>query len=371
MRDQGRIAGALLIGVGLAYLLDPDRGARRRALVRDRAARAGQKLADGLDATTRDLRNRAGGTAAELRSRFRHEQVDDSVLHERVRSAIGRAVSHPGAIQVTVSDGTVTLRGQVLEHEIGGLIATAERVRGVSEVVNELDVHKTEAGVPSLQGAGRRQTRGGQESWNPATRIAVGAVGAGLLARALSLFPTTGSSQGGMRQWRIQVQKTMNVSAPVDRVWELWSNYENFPRFMSHLREVSRTGEGRSRWVAVGPGGASVSWDAVTTEWVPNERIAWKSVEGAAVENEGRVQFRPNPDGGTQVDVKMSYNPPGGAVGHAVASLLGTDPKRAMDEDMVRLKSLLEAGRTSADEGRVRLDEVATGSSGDTAAGRS
>jgi uncharacterized membrane protein len=76
------------------------------------------------------------------------------------------------------------------------------------------------------------------------------------------------------------------------------------------------------------------------------------------VENAGIVRFRPNPDGTTQIDVRISYNPPGGAIGHAVAALFGADPKRAMDEDMVRLKSLLEEGKTRADGKRVSLDDL-------------
>lgn len=158
MAGQGKFLAGLLAGLGLAYLLDPDRGARRRALARDKATRAGHKLAEGFDATARDLRNRASGTAAELRSRFRREEADDDILHDRVRSAIGRAVSHPGAIHVSVRNGRVTLRGQVLAHEVDQLVATAGKVRSVSEVVNELEVHREPGNVPSLQGGGSEGT---------------------------------------------------------------------------------------------------------------------------------------------------------------------------------------------------------------------
>jgi uncharacterized membrane protein len=102
----------------------------------------------------------------------------------------------------------------------------------------------------------------------------------------------------------------------------------------------------------------SVEWDAVITEWVPNETIAWESVEGSTVETGGRVRFRATPEGSTEINVRMYYKPPAGRLGHTVASLLGTDPKRAMDADMVRLKSLLEEGKTRAKEERVHLEEV-------------
>jgi osmotically-inducible protein OsmY len=154
MSGEGRFIGGLLVGLGLAYILDPDRGSRRRAIARDKAASAGRRLAERAEATARDLRNRAGGTAAELRSRFREDEVGDDILHERVRSAIGRVVSHPGAVTVSVVQGRVTLTGPVLEEEIDELIGTASQVRGVHEVVNELEVHPTADGVPALQGGG-------------------------------------------------------------------------------------------------------------------------------------------------------------------------------------------------------------------------
>src|SRR6476620_4753381 len=101
MQGQSKLLTGVIVGAGAMYLLDPDRGARRRSLLRDRGAHLGHKLGDGLAATARDVRNRSAGAAAELRSRFRDEQVDDAILHDRVRSAIGRVAAHPGAITVT------------------------------------------------------------------------------------------------------------------------------------------------------------------------------------------------------------------------------------------------------------------------------
>jgi len=382
MRDQGKLISGFLTGAGVMYLLDPDRGARRRGLMRDRAARARHKLGGGLDATARDLGNRARGTVAEVRSRFRRETVDDVVLSERVRSTIGRVASHPSAINVAVSEGRVTLQGPVLEHELDDLLRAVKRVRGVTAVANELEVHRESRGVPSLQGGRPREARAelAQESWAPAIRVLTGALGgmlaygglrargpagvvmgmagAGVLARALTNLPARRLVGLGAGRRAVILQKVINVATPIDEAWALWNNYENFPRFMAHLEEVRRTGEGRSHWVAGGPSGRRFEWDAVTTKSVPNELLAWRSVEGFSVETDGIVRFRPNPDGTTQIGVRISYNLPGGTIGHAFAALFGADPKRAMDEDMVRLKSLLEEGKTRADGKQISLDEL-------------
>lgn len=385
MTDHRKTIAGALAGAGLMYLLDPDRGARRRALVRDQAVRARHRFAEGAEATGRDLRNRARGTAAQLRGRFHKETAGDEILHERVRSALGRTVSHPGAIEVLVSQGRVTLQGQVLAHELKELLRTVGGVRGVAEVNNELEVRASAEGIPALQGGRPREARHelAQDNWAPGVRVLTGALGGAvayrglrgqgpaapvlvllggaLLARALTNLPASRLTGIGAGRRAIDLQKTMHVDAPVERVWDLWSDLEGWPRFMSHLKEVRGTSEGRSHWVAVGPAGTSVEWDAITTEWLPNEVIAWKSIEGSTVENSGRVSFTPDERGGTTIDVRMSYNPPAGAIGHSLASLLGVDPRSAMDEDMVRLKSLLEEGKASAGEGQVRLEELRSG----------
>lgn len=385
MKGQGKLIAGMVAGAGAMYLLDPDRGARRRSLLRDQGVHAGNKLSDGLAATARDARNRTVGAAAELRSRFRHDEASDDVLHDRVRAAIGRVVSHPGAITVTVSQGRVTLSGHILADDVDDLIKRVGKARGVSEVRNELEIHRTADGVPALQGVGRpRQQRPEllQENWAPATRLIVGTIGGlvalkgirnkgpvgrtltlaglGLLVRAATNLPPRRLVDLGSGRRGIDVQKTITVAAPVDQVWELWNNFENFPRFMSHVREVRKLDEGMSHWVAVGPAGIPVEWDAIITDWVPNQLIAWESLEGSAVDTTGRVGFRTTNDGATEIDVELCYEPPAGALGHAVASIFGTDPKQAMDEDMVRLKSLLEEGKTRGDGEPVRLEEVAS-----------
>lgn len=382
MARSGMLNG-LLAGAGLMYLLDPDKGRRRRALLRDQFAHLVRELNAGLDTSVRDLRHRSYGMLAGTRSRFRGRDADDPVVEARVRSRIGRVVSHPGSIRVRSEDGRVTLSGPVLAREVDELLATVAAVPGVKQVENQLEVHESAADVPGLQGEGRRPGEAldvMQENWAPATRLlasltggalalyglrhrgvtgaALSTLGLGLLTRGLTNMQTRRLVGANAGRRVIDIHKTINVDAPVETVFEFWSHFENFPRFMEHLREVRRSGENLSHWVAQGPAGIPVEWDAEITQWVPNEVIAWKSVEGSPVGNAGIVRFQPNEKGGTRLDIRMTYNPPAGALGHAVAAFFGADPKHAMDDDLVRFKSLIEHGKTSAHGHSVRREEV-------------
>lgn len=146
----------------------------------------------------------------------------------------------------------------------------------------------------------------------------------------------------------IDVQKTLTIQAPVDTVFQFWDHYENFPRIMSHIKEVRKLDAARSHWTAEGPMGAPVSWEAVITQRVPNRVLAWQSVPGSLVDNAGYVRFTGHRDGSTLVEIKLVYRPPAGELGHHIASWFGDDPKHAMDEDLQRVKTLLEAGKESA-----------------------
>jgi uncharacterized membrane protein len=129
----------------------------------------------------------------------------------------------------------------------------------------------------------------------------------------------------------------------------LWEDYESFPRFMTNVREVRKHQGGRSHWKVTGPLGTRVSWDAEETRRVPNQLLAWKSLPGAAVQHAGVVRLEPVAGDRTCIYVTLSYNPVAGAVGHAVASILGADPKKRLDEDLLRMKTLLEKGRPPHD----------------------
>ncbi|MGH7519229.1 MAG: SRPBCC family protein [Gemmatimonadales bacterium] len=331
MKAPRTLVAGLLLGAGLMYLLDPDRGTRRRHIVRDRLGRARRRVGEELGAAARDVKNRSSGAVAGLRFRFGGDTAADAVIEERVRARLGRLVSHPSAVEVAVIQGEATLGGAVLEDELEDLLGGVARVRGVRRVWNQIDAHADPHGVPQLQGGA----------------------------------PPIGARRARAHRRRtLDVQKTVDIAAPLQEVWALWSDFTRFPRFMTHLREVRVTGPERSHWVAAGPLGAPVEWDAEITEWSERERIAWRSVDDSLVETAGEVRFRQRPDGGTRVELQLSCAPPAGALGKAVATFFGSHPKRQIDDDLLRLKSLLETGRTKAGGSRVRLEDVQAGETG-------
>jgi BON domain len=180
----------VLIGVGLGavllFIADPRTGRRRRAMATDQLVRASRKTRDALDATARDVANRTTGIVAATRARWRSDHVDDRRLLERVRAKLGRACSHPRAIEVEVADGTVTLRGPILADEIDNLLATIRGVPGVASVTNALEAHQSAEGVPALQGHGSiadPELDILQRNWAPATQALMTA--AGLAATAV------------------------------------------------------------------------------------------------------------------------------------------------------------------------------------------
>ena len=150
-----------------------------------------------------------------------------------------------------------------------------------------------------------------------------------------------------------QTTKTIIVGADIDTVYDTWANFENFPHFMKDVKSVTRTGDRMSHWVVQGPLGKQVEWDAETTRLVPGELVSWRSVEGAAVRHAGTLRFDRLADGRARVHVQMSYNPPAGAVGHAVATLLGSDPRHRMNDDLARLKTTIETGVPPRDAAQV------------------
>ena len=171
------------LGTAAMFLLDPDRGRRRRALLRDKLYWCTHKTGEGFRVTARDFNNRARGVASTLQSKFSSAEPGDSVIVDRVRAKLGRVVSHPRAIEVTSTDGNVTLSGPILENEVNDLLTCVRSVQGVNEVVTNLEPHQRADNHPSLQGGAEpagSQFEFFQENWSPAARVVAGSAGAAL-----------------------------------------------------------------------------------------------------------------------------------------------------------------------------------------------
>jgi uncharacterized membrane protein len=363
-------------GAGLMYLLDPDRGRRRRALARDQIVHYLHETADATGTAARDLRHRGVGLVAKSRRRLQPGPPGGEALADRVRARLADATRYPGAIGVQVRDGIVTLAGPVLRQEADQVRRVVADLPGVTGVEDRLEIKEQASDLPPSareQESGRWQPRPEllQQRWAPGPRLLAGAAGGGLVCYGLARRGPSGLLAGvagaavlaraatnrrlarltgvGAGRRAVEIQKHLVLDAPVQAVWALWEDYESFPRFMTNVREVRKHQGGRSHWTVAGPLGTSVSWDAEETRRVPNELLAWTSLPGAAVQHAGVVRLEPVGGDRTRVEVTLSYDPVAGAAGHAVASILGADPKKRLDEDLLRMKTLIEKGRPPHD----------------------
>lgn len=358
------------IGAALMYWYDPDRGPTRRAHLRDRYASAMREAEQATGVSRKDLRNRAQGWAAFARSWFGSKTpVSDDTLAARVRAAIGRASAHPSSIDVSAHDGRVILRGPILAEEVPLVMDCAYGVRGVVDVENQLEIHAVPGDVPGLQGQ-RAAADTLRANWSPTARVgagigggllalrglvrgglasrALGVTGFALLARAATNLDLRRLTGIGARHRGVDIQKTMRIQAPIERVFEIWGHCENYPNFMTHVRHVQPLQNGQStkrwRWTVTGPAGTVFDFDTALTTYERNRAIGWRTEPGALIQHAGHVRFTEEPGGATRADIRMTYNPVAGAVGHAVARLFGADAKHQMDDDLMRMKQYIETG---------------------------
>jgi len=175
-----------------------------------------------------------------------------------------------------------------------------------------------------------------------------------LAYRALSgEWPRVGNGHSANQRTRealsgdrgLHVRESVRLEKPVDEVYRFWRTLENLPKFMNYLDDVSDSGNGRSQWIAKGPAGTRVKWEAEIINDIPNKLIAWRSLGDADVISAGSVNFDTVRNGrSTQVSVHFQYAPPGGRAGALVAKVFGREPSQTVREDLRRLKQLLEAG---------------------------
>lgn len=332
------LAGAA-VGAAVMYMLDPERGAPRRAQSTRKLRELGRQTGDAFGKMVQGVAPRIGelgaavaGAAGDAGSTFSAGASNAS----NATGASGKALD-----ALTSSGGSTGMSGS---GRGSGLSTAMKTMRG--------SMQGAEPSSPQAWGTGMRgaaMAGGGALglygllSARSAIGLAIGLTGLTLLARGVSNRPLSAMLSATGHGKAVEVEKTIRIDASPEQVYDMFANYENFPRFMSNVVEVRDLGERRSHWVVKGPAGTEFAWNAVLTEQDRGHRLAWQSEPGAEVEQAGTITFEPFRNG-TRVTVHMSYRPPAGAVGQAVASLLGSDPKRQMDEDLSRMKSLVERG---------------------------
>ena len=288
--------GGVTVGAGLVYLLDPERGQIRRERLSSRL----RPLVDEVRRTLEAGETETGGLRLQsYGSRIGDlEGLSEATLRPTAR---GEHKSDSGDTTLKVAGGLLALYGLTRR----GKVATILRTLGTGLLLDS--ARRAGLGIPGVPPADRRRA--------------------------------------------VDIQKTLHIDAPIDQVYAFWSNYENFPLFMSHVREVEDLGAGRSRWSVSGPGGLPIEWTAVLTQQAPEEVIAWRSEAGSMLENAGIIRFA-TAGTGTRVNLRFCYHPPAGGAGEAVAQLLGSDPRAKVNEDLGRMKSLLEAITRSETHGK-------------------
>lgn len=370
-------AGALTM-----YFADPDRGKRRRATLRDTIVHSGNEVKRFAGRFGRDVEHRVEGAVAQARGLFEDDdQVSDTVLEQRVSTAVGRAVSHPHAVEVNCTGGSIFLGGWVLADEAGELTSAVRSVRGVRELSTFLNTTDHPEHVSELQGGGRRGHLPDflQQSWSPTGRVLAGLAGAGLIAYGAThrrLIGKTLGVNGAVLLARsvlnaplkrmigadetagVRIQKTVFINASAADLYQFWKNPENYPKVFAHVKQITPEQNGIFLWQVLGPAGIPITWRGRITRLVPEKRIEWWSLPDSVIENHGVIHLEAQKDGQTRIHIDMSYNPPAGLLGHAVAGLLGLDPKSALDHDIIQLKSLFEQGKAGVDGHEVARAEL-------------
>ncbi len=345
--------GGIALGAIAMYIADPVQGRRRRALLQDKLTHFTNSTSRLMDQTLHDAHNRWSGlqaSAMRMISPRQAKPIDDHVLEARVRSRLGRAMSHMRDIEVHAHQGAVTLSGNLDSEEQEKVLRLVAAIPGVESVGGPMETHAEKMSSLSLRSplwiAGAAGA--GFLIWYGLTRrqplsLLAAATGLGLMSRGdegtrrSTVEPSAHGAQG------YEAERTIVIAASPDVVFDVWSRYENFPHFMSQVTEVRDLGQNRSHWIVQGSEGQDVEWDSLLTASERPHRLAWQSEPNASVDHAGVVLLEPAGEG-TRATVRLFWRPPAGASGDTMAVLSAADSERLLEDDLHRMKEFIERG---------------------------
>ena len=156
----------------------------------------------------------------------------------------------------------------------------------------------------------------------------------------------------------VKIEEAVTVNKPAQELYDYFRDLTNAPKFMPHVERVDVESGGiggRSHWVAKGPAGVTVEYDAETINDEPGRLISWQTLGGADVHHAGAARFVDAPGGrGTEVRLNIEYLPPAGFVGRFGSKLLrliGQAPQNDVRQSLRNFKMLMEAGQITSNAG--------------------
>ena len=351
--------GGIALGALAMYLSDPAQGKRRRKQAKEKMRDASGIAAAAMSVAMHEASNRVNSLQSQAKYRLArsHRTINDDIMEARINSKLHRLLAHPETVHAAVQQGYITLTGSVPEKEHAKLIKKLSKMSGAIAVHDNLVQYDNRR---RWTWKGRRSTLR-QPAESTAKNMASSGAGMFGMAKALpmgSLLAVAGLglairnlSNGNVKKMlaslpdkinqTVTLQKSIDIQASPETVFDIWSNYENFPKFMSHVNEVRDLGMQRSRWMLRGATGVGLEWDVVLTKCLPPTMLAWKTEPDASVGHSGSVRFE-SANGGTRVTIRVSYCPVTGAGRQQIMNLLGSDPEGNFEEDLQQMKAFIE-----------------------------
>jgi uncharacterized membrane protein len=368
---------------GVMYYFDASHGRRRRADLGERSAGAARRGLSRLQAASRDLAHRARGLGARATALLRGGEVGPTVLVERIRARLGRVVSYPGAIHVSVDERhAVRLAGVVLAWEHEPLRRAVAGVPGVGEIRDELQVHESAEHVSAPQGVARRSRRAQTAEWGgtSALRLLMALAGSSLLlggSRRRGALGAVGAAAGGALLLRsvaaprrraprhrgrlLEICQTLHVRAPVESVYEALRHGDRLVALLPAARALRHRADGATQWRVHDPQGWPLEWTAVLTELQPNRQIAWRTTDDSMLAQWGMAWLESIDPRQTRLHLYVSLRAAPGRTGQALRRLLGTGPHGELTGNLGRLRQYLEGGVGAVPEGAGTTKGTAAG----------